>query len=341
MSQHIAHLGSRLKDARVKAGYQTAKDFYEKFKIKASTYSAHESGRNPLSLKTAMEYGKLLNVSASWLLTGGDEVNSEISKYILDYGQVPRDVLLNKMLNEVTTQYIKASGIQRGMKVAEFGCGTGSMSCWLAEHVGRTGTVYAIDKGYEQLSISRNRASKCQIDNIEFIRSEITNQPLNIKVDLIYMRCFLHHLKNPKEVIDMAIDILPSGGILVCMEPILSSFWSFPENQKTQKALHLYMQLGQKQGFDFDIGKKLHHYLENTSKLENFQAYIHQGAGVTKDEKSWIEMITSECASSYLEEKFVSESEMDNIISNISQYLEKSSTIATLPAFVCVTARKK
>lgn len=335
-----SHSGDRLKIARIKAGYLTAKDFYEKFNIKASTYSAHESGRNPLSVKTAQQYGELLNTSFSWLLTGEETNHEDVEKYLLHYGQVPRDILLNKMLNEVTTQFIKSAGIQRGMTVAEFGCGTGSMSCWLAEFVGESGHVYAIDKGYEQLSITKKRAEALNIRNIEYIRTEISHTPLKLMADLVYMRCFLHHVKNPEKVIEMAINLLPPGGTIVCMEPILSSFWAYPDSAEMRKAVNLYIKLGQKYGLDFDIGTKLYHHLFNTNLLTSFQSFAHHGVGTSKFEKSWIEMITAECAIKYVEEGLATEKDMDNIISKISHHIEMENTIATLPQFVCITAKK-
>lgn len=341
MSNITIKTGLRLKQARVQAGYRTAKEFYEKFQLKPSTYTAHEAGRNPLNHKTARKYAQLLNVSESWLLAGIEP--EELEKYVLHYGEVPRDNLLNKMLNEATTNYLKASGIQKGMDVAEFGCGTGSMACWIAEYIGESNTIYAIDKGFEQLSVTKRRASGLKIKNIEFIRTEISSKepPIDQKVDLIYMRCFLHHLKKPKDVLEMAIDLLPQGGIILCMEPILGSFWSYPEIPEMQKAIDLYIRLGKSIGVDFDIGKKLFNYLFETNKLSNFKTFIYHGVGISKLEKSWIEMITSECAARYVDEKFVTEKEMDSIISKISNHISQENAIATLPEFVCVSGIKK
>ncbi len=341
MTETINKTGLRLKQARIQAGYHTAKEFYEKFQLTPSTYTAHESGRNPLNQKTAKRYAELLDVSDSWLLAGVE--HEEINKYVLHYGEVPRDNLLNKMLNETTIQYLKAAGIQKGMHVAEFACGTGAMSCWLAEFVGDNGKVYAIDKGYEQTSLTERRASALNIKNIEIIRTEINSRaaPINKPVDLIYMRCFLHHLKNPTGVLKMAIDLLPENGIIVCMEPILSSFFAYPEIAETQKAIDLYIKLGEGLGLDFNIGHKLYHHLYSTNKLTDFKAFIYHGIGVSKLEKSWLEMITSECASRYIEKNLATEDEMDSIISKIRDHISQENSIQTLPEFVCISSRKK
>lgn len=66
----LNNAGVRLKTARVAAGFKSAREFYEKYKIPSSTYSLHETGRRNLKPRIAEKYAKLLGVNLSWLLTG-------------------------------------------------------------------------------------------------------------------------------------------------------------------------------------------------------------------------------------------------------------------------------
>lgn len=62
---------SRLKLARVAAGFRTAKAFSDKFGIPQSTYSVHEAGTRDILPDVAQDYSdKLGNCSAGWILTG-------------------------------------------------------------------------------------------------------------------------------------------------------------------------------------------------------------------------------------------------------------------------------
>lgn len=63
----------RLKDARIKAGYDTASDAARALGVSVSTYSAHENGQNGLKLKFARKYAQKFKVSQSWLLTGEEQ----------------------------------------------------------------------------------------------------------------------------------------------------------------------------------------------------------------------------------------------------------------------------
>lgn len=70
MSLGIDPVSSRLKAARVAAGYAKATDAVRKFRWNQSTYLAHENGQNGVKPKTALIYAKAFKVDAGWILTG-------------------------------------------------------------------------------------------------------------------------------------------------------------------------------------------------------------------------------------------------------------------------------
>lgn len=60
--------GERLMQSRLKAGFQTQAEAIRRFRWKQSTYSAHESGQNGLTVKTARRYAAAYSVDWQWLL---------------------------------------------------------------------------------------------------------------------------------------------------------------------------------------------------------------------------------------------------------------------------------
>jgi phage repressor protein C with HTH and peptisase S24 domain len=60
----------RLKWARVKAGFRSARSAGQAMNLKASTYPAHENGQNQFHDESAQLYGKTFDVSWLWLLHG-------------------------------------------------------------------------------------------------------------------------------------------------------------------------------------------------------------------------------------------------------------------------------
>lgn len=63
-------MADRLRRARIKAGYPSARSAALKFKWGVSTYAAHENGQNDFDPETAEEYGRAFKTSAAYLLTG-------------------------------------------------------------------------------------------------------------------------------------------------------------------------------------------------------------------------------------------------------------------------------
>ena len=60
----------RLKQARLKRGYTTAREAAIAFGWNINTYSSHENGNRPLSRQAAERYARPIGVSAGWLLYG-------------------------------------------------------------------------------------------------------------------------------------------------------------------------------------------------------------------------------------------------------------------------------
>ncbi|MDT1061172.1 hypothetical protein RM190_04825 [Paracoccus sp. CPCC 101403] len=61
---------SRLKEARLRAGYKTATAGATRAAVPYGTYSAHENGHRGFGPEEAAHYGKVFNVRREWLLYG-------------------------------------------------------------------------------------------------------------------------------------------------------------------------------------------------------------------------------------------------------------------------------
>lgn len=75
---------TRLKTARLKAGYTTAKDFARAVGVSVTTYQHHENGRRSINPKIAALYANVLNTTANHLLFG-DELQTRTTARIVGY----------------------------------------------------------------------------------------------------------------------------------------------------------------------------------------------------------------------------------------------------------------
>ena len=64
-------------------------------------------------------------------------------------------------------------GIQPGMTIADFGCGTGHVGILIAQRVGENGKVFAIDIMEDKLDSIRTHAKAVGLKNLETIRANL------------------------------------------------------------------------------------------------------------------------------------------------------------------------
>jgi transcriptional regulator with XRE-family HTH domain len=67
---------TRLKRARIKAGYKTAKAAADRFGWVLSTYRSHENGQTPVPVSFAKRYARAFRVTPDWLLFDNNDATS-------------------------------------------------------------------------------------------------------------------------------------------------------------------------------------------------------------------------------------------------------------------------
>lgn len=129
------------------------------------------------------------------------------------------------MRNDVYRRPLEAAldkvGLSEGWKVADVGAGQGDVSVALAEVVGRSGRVYAIDADpAARDETARAAAAHSQVVAITQVAEELR---LPEPIDLVYCRFLLLHVTEPERALAKMRDCLAPGGFLVAQEPITSA----------------------------------------------------------------------------------------------------------------------
>ena len=109
---------------------------------------------------------------------------------------------------------LKEVGIKPGFIVLDYGCGPGSYISPLAELVGKSGKIYALD--IHPLAIERVQSitSKKQLTNIETILSDCATGLPDNSLDVVLLYDILHGLSEPDRVLDELYRVLKPSGIL-------------------------------------------------------------------------------------------------------------------------------
>jgi ubiquinone/menaquinone biosynthesis C-methylase UbiE len=109
---------------------------------------------------------------------------------------------------------LKEVGIKRGFHVLDYGCGPGGYIIPLAELVGGSGKIYALD--IHPLAIQRVQdiASKKQLTNVETILSDCKTGLPDNTLDAVLLYDAFHHLSDPDVALRELHRVLKADGIL-------------------------------------------------------------------------------------------------------------------------------
>ena len=109
---------------------------------------------------------------------------------------------------------LKEVGIKPGFHVLDYGCGPGSYIMPLAELVGKSGKIYALDIHPLAIQKVQDIASKKQLTNVETILSDCQTGLPDDTLDAVILYDAFHHLSDPDVVLKELHRVLKPDGIL-------------------------------------------------------------------------------------------------------------------------------
>ena len=87
------------------------------------------------------------------------------------------------------TEDVHWSGIQRGMRVLDLGCGVGDVSLWIAKLVGPTGLVVGVDGSAECIDLAQKRATIAgQCYWTRFVTADLNTFTPDARYDVVIMQ---------------------------------------------------------------------------------------------------------------------------------------------------------
>lgn len=153
--------------------------------------------------------------------------------------------------------------LHSGMSVLDVACGTGDITCQMAERYPEI-RVVGIDFSEEQINLARETAASKKLGNVIFIvmsACDIIQLSEKYQFDRIFIRWVLGHLKEPQRVIESCKELIKPRGLILCEEGDLQTHHCETTNQSFQQSYGLFvsniLNLQRKRGVDAEIGKKL------------------------------------------------------------------------------------
>lgn len=120
------------------------------------------------------------------------------------------------------SEVLDKTDIEKGMKIADFGCGAGYFSIPIAQRVGKNAVVYAIDVKESALDSVRGRAKIYSVFNIETIRGNLEKEGGSKleggSLDMVLLANTLFQSKMKDSILNEAKRVLKKTGKIVVIE---------------------------------------------------------------------------------------------------------------------------
>ena len=268
------------------------------------------------------------------------EINGR-SEYVLATGDaaVNRLRILHNVYGPGTRQVLLRAGIEPGMSVADFGCGTGMITQLLAELVGPSGDVTGIDYSGAQVDQARALLPP-KLTNVRFVEASATDTALpRGSFDLVYSRFLFIHLTDPEAALREMRALLKPGGILVAEDGDLTSGSSEPPSA-LQEFSNLFGALGPKWGVDYTLGRRLFQMVQ-AADFSQVEVTMNQPVFAHGENKRLMELSVAEAGPSFVAAGLITKEQLDETLAEMKRLSEDPTVLAILPRMSQVWARKR
>lgn len=168
--------------------------------------------------------------------------------------ELDRLLLIETVFDPASRRRILATGLTTGWRCLEVGAGAGSIVHWLAEVVGESGKVVAVD-------LDTRFITNIKPSNVEVLEADIRHILLeNHSFDLIHARCVLIHIPDFQVALSNMLALLKPGGWLIVEEPdfavakVIASQEAYQSVERVNRAI---LQMFTSKGIDYSLGIKL------------------------------------------------------------------------------------
>jgi len=188
-----------------------------------------------------------------------DKLEDARSRYVLGHSDRELERLQRQagLFADLTRDILVRSGISKGMRVLDIGCGAGDVSAIAADLVSPSGSILGIDPAAEALTVARARLDALGKSWVKFSPGTIEEIGNGQEFDAAIGRFILIHLADPKEALKDLRRRLRSGAIITFMELDLGTAASHPPLRLLQQAVGWIGEVYRRTGRQLDMGTGL------------------------------------------------------------------------------------
>jgi ubiquinone/menaquinone biosynthesis C-methylase UbiE len=148
--------------------------------------------------------------------------------------------------------------LTEGMRLLDVGCGPGTITMDLAERVGPSGRVTALERTEEALGLARDEAARRGATNVDFVVGDAQHMDLSDDLfDVVHAHQVLHHLDDPVRGLQEMRRVCRPGGLVADRESDYAAFAWYPRLPELDRWMAIYQQVARANGAEPDAGRRL------------------------------------------------------------------------------------
>jgi 2-polyprenyl-3-methyl-5-hydroxy-6-metoxy-1,4-benzoquinol methylase len=260
--------------------------------------------------------------------------------YILATGgkDVKRLRLLHEVYGPGTEALFHRVGLREGQRVAEIGCGSGNIACWVARQIAPGGSVMAIDVAADQIEQARLQARERKLGNIEFQVADAYSPRLpEDSFDLVYCRLVLSHLTRPADALAAMRSLARPGGLVVCEEIDIGCWLCDPPAYAMDRFFALNAALGERRHENFCLGASLHRLFREAG-FARPEVGTNFALALRGEHKRLLGMTFAQFAPELVREGLAPQEEVDRVAAELITLADDETTLFGFPLVVQVWA---
>jgi SAM-dependent methyltransferase len=145
-----------------------------------------------------------------------------------------------------------------GARALDLGCGPAGAIELLAQRVGATGSVTAVDIDPTHVTLARQLVQDRQLDNVEVLRADARNTGLpSGSFDVVHARLLLVNIPSPEAVVAEMVRLVKPGGWVLTEEADSAAHICYPPHPAWDRLITILHAAYGSDGADVLIGRKL------------------------------------------------------------------------------------
>jgi SAM-dependent methyltransferase len=216
-------------------------------------------------------------------------------KYVLPTGSDDAAWLdvIHAVYGAISETGLERASIGDAARAADIGCGTGTVSRWMASRMGPAGRVDAIDIAPEQIEVAKGIGAEGGASRIHYHVGSAYEPGFPEDVyDVVFCRLVLCHLKDPQKAVTRMARLLRPGGRLVLVDMDLRDTFTMPHCAFYPTYINeCVIPYQTRMNVDYSVGLRLPQLIMGAGLKTDFiaidQPILRDGPGKHLWEKTW------------------------------------------------------